>query len=57
MLKPAFLEPFLVFDCESVFDPYEEVYTRSFYSSRPGSYNKIRGPIDGPEVVETLYSI
>jgi hypothetical protein len=57
MLKPAFLEPFLVFDCESVFDPCEEVYTRSFYSSRPGSYNKIRGPIDGPEVVETLYSI
>jgi hypothetical protein len=37
--------------------PREEVYTRSFYGSRPGSYNETRGPTDGPEVVETLYSI
>jgi hypothetical protein len=37
--------------------PREEVYTRSSYGSRPGSYNETRGPTDGPEVVETLYSI
>jgi hypothetical protein len=38
-------------------DPYEEVSTRSFYSSRPGSYNETRGPTGDPEVVETLYNI
>jgi hypothetical protein len=38
-------------------DPPEEVSTRSFYSSRPGNCNETRGPIDGPEVVETLYNI
>jgi hypothetical protein len=36
--------------------PCEEVSTRSFYSSRPGSYNGTRGPTSGPEVVETLYN-
>jgi hypothetical protein len=35
----------------------EEVSTRSFYSSRSGSYNETRGPIGSPEVVETLYNI
>jgi hypothetical protein len=39
------------------FDLSEEVSTRSFYSSRLGSYNESRGPTGGPEVVETLYSI
>jgi hypothetical protein len=39
------------------FDPREEASTRSFYSSRPGSYNETRGSTSGPEVVETLYSI
>jgi hypothetical protein len=38
-------------------DPCKEVSTRSFYSSRPGSYNETQGPTGGPEVVETLYSI
>jgi hypothetical protein len=57
VLKPALPEPFLVFDCESIFDPCEEVYTRSFYSSRPASYNEIQGPTGGPKVVETLYNI
>jgi hypothetical protein len=38
-------------------DPCEEVSTRSFYSSRPGSYNETRGPTGDPEVVETLYNI
>jgi hypothetical protein len=41
----------------SFFDPYEEVSTRSFYSSRPGSYNETRGPTGGPEAVEIIYSI
>jgi hypothetical protein len=45
------------FDHESVFDPREEVSTRSFYSSRPGSYNETHRPTGGPEMVETLYSI
>jgi hypothetical protein len=36
--------------------PCEEVSIRSFYSSRPGSYNETRGPTGGPEVVETLYN-
>jgi hypothetical protein len=39
------------------FDPCEEMSTRSFYSSRSGSYNETHGPIGDPEVVETLYSI
>jgi hypothetical protein len=39
------------------FHPREEVSTRSFYSSRSGSYNETRGPTGGPEVVETLYNI
>jgi hypothetical protein len=56
-LKPALPESFLVFDRESIFDPCEEVFTRSFYSSSPGSYNETWGPTGGPEVVETLYSI
>jgi hypothetical protein len=47
--------------CLSLFcfstDPHEEVFTRSFYSSRPGSYNETRGPTGGPEVVEALYNI
>jgi hypothetical protein len=38
-------------------DPCEEVSTRSFYSSRPDSYNETRGPTGGPDVVETLYRI
>jgi hypothetical protein len=38
-------------------DPCEEVFTRSFYSSRLGSYNETRDPTAGPEVVETLYNI
>jgi hypothetical protein len=42
---------------ESVFSPCEDVSTRSFYSSRAGSYNETRGPTDVPEVVETLYNI
>jgi hypothetical protein len=37
--------------------PCEEVSTRFFYSSRPGSYNGTRGPTGGPKVVETLYNI
>jgi hypothetical protein len=49
LLKPVLAEPF--------FDPCEEVSTRFFYSSRPGSYNGIRGPTGDPEVVETLYNI
>jgi hypothetical protein len=36
--------------------PSEVVPARAFYSSRPGSYNKSRCPIGGPEVVETLYN-
>jgi hypothetical protein len=51
MLKPVLPESFLFFN------PCEEVYTRSFYSSRPGSYNETRGLIGDPEVVETLYNI
>jgi hypothetical protein len=39
------------------FDPCEEVSNRSFYTSRPGSYNETRSPTGGSEVVETLYSI
>jgi hypothetical protein len=39
------------------FDPCEEVSTRSFYSSRPSSYNETRGPTGGFVVVETLYNI
>jgi hypothetical protein len=31
--------------------------TRSFYTSRPGSYNETWGPTGGPEVVETLYNM
>jgi hypothetical protein len=51
VLKPALLELFLFFDhCE-------EVSTRSFYSSKPGSYNETQAPTGGPEVVETLYNI
>jgi hypothetical protein len=38
-------------------NPCEEVSTRSFYGSWPGSYNETRGPIGSPEVVETLYNI
>jgi hypothetical protein len=49
LLKPVLVEPF--------FDPCEEVSTRFFYSSRPGSYNGTRGPTGDPEVVETLYNI
>jgi hypothetical protein len=36
--------------------PLEVAPTRSFYSSRSGSYNETRGPTGGPEVVETLYN-
>jgi hypothetical protein len=39
------------------FDPLKEVPTRSFYSSRSGSYNETRGSTGGPEVVEALYNI
>jgi hypothetical protein len=49
VLKPVLPEPF--------FDPLEEVSTRSFYSSRSGSYNETRGPTGGPEVIKTLYNI
>jgi hypothetical protein len=49
LLKSVLAEPF--------FDPCEEVSTRFFYSSRPGSYNGTRGPTGDPEVVETLYNI
>jgi hypothetical protein len=38
-------------------DPSEEVSTRSFYSSRMGSYSETRGLTGGPYVVETLYNI
>jgi hypothetical protein len=55
--RAVLLEPAFFSDRESVFDPREEVSTRSFYSSRPGSYNETRGPTGGPEVVETLYNI
>jgi hypothetical protein len=51
MLKSALPNPFLFFD------PCEDMPTRSFYSSRSGSYNETRGPTGGPEVVETLYNI
>jgi hypothetical protein len=37
--------------------PCEEVSTRSFYSSRSGSYNETRDPTGGFVVVETLYNI
>jgi hypothetical protein len=50
MLKPSLLEPFPFF-----FSTLEVAPTRSFYSSRPGSYNETRGPTGGPKVVETLY--
>jgi hypothetical protein len=43
--------------CQSVFDPCEDVSTRSFYSSRTGSCNETWDSTGGPEVVETLYSI
>jgi hypothetical protein len=43
--------------CACLFVPCEEVSTRSFYRSRPGSYNETGGPTGDPEVVETLYSI
>jgi hypothetical protein len=57
-IAQAFLAwAFPFFDRESIFDPPEEVSTRSFYSPRPGSYNETRGPTGGPEVVETLYNI
>jgi hypothetical protein len=39
------------------FQPCEEVSTRSFYSSRSGSYNETRGPTGGTEVVEIIYNI
>jgi hypothetical protein len=39
------------------FDPCEEVSTRSFYSSRPSSYNETQGPTGGFVVVETIYNI
>jgi hypothetical protein len=55
LLKPVLPEP-VFFVRRSVF-PCEEVSTRFFYSSRPGSYDKTRGPTGGPEVVETLYNI
>jgi hypothetical protein len=51
MVKPALPESFLFFY------PCEEVSTRSFYSSMPGSYNETRGLTGGPEVVEALYNI
>jgi hypothetical protein len=53
-------EPFLFLTAgldRPIFLPCEEVFTRSFYSSRPGSYNETRGPTGAPEVVETLYNI
>jgi hypothetical protein len=37
--------------------PCEEVSIRSFYSSRPGSYNETWGPTGGPKVIETLHNI
>jgi hypothetical protein len=40
-------EPFIFFN------PCEEVSTRSFYSSRMGSYNETRDPTGDPVVVET----
>jgi hypothetical protein len=46
-----------LYEPEPFSDPCEEVSTRSFYISRPGSYNETRGPTGSPEVVETLYSI
>jgi hypothetical protein len=39
------------------FDPREEVFIRSFYSSRSGSYNETRDPTGGLEVGERLYNI
>jgi hypothetical protein len=56
-LWPYLCEPKPFLCRESVFDPCEKVSTRSFYSSRPSSYNGTQGPTSGPEVVETLYSI
>jgi hypothetical protein len=35
--------------------PCEYASVRAFYSSWSGSYIETRGPIGGPEVVETLY--
>jgi hypothetical protein len=35
-------------------DPCELAPTRAFYSSRSSSYNESRGPIGGPEAVQTL---
>jgi hypothetical protein len=43
--------------CLIFFVRLEVVSTRSFYSSRPGSYNETRGPTGGTEVVETLYNL
>jgi hypothetical protein len=49
--------------CSTLYDSFlfsdlcEEASTRSFYNSRSGSYNETRGPLGGPEVVETLYNI
>jgi hypothetical protein len=61
LLNPALSEPFLFSTAgldRPIFPvPCEEVPTRSFYSSRTGSYNETRGPTGGPEVVETLYNI
>jgi hypothetical protein len=51
MLKTVLPELFIFFN------PREELSTRSFYSSRPNSYNETRGLTDGPEMVETLYNI
>jgi hypothetical protein len=52
VLKSTLPELFLGF-----FGPCEEVSTRSFYSTRPDSYNETQGPTGGPEVIETLYNI
>jgi hypothetical protein len=38
-------------------NPCEEALVRAYYSSRSGNYIETRGPIGGPEVVETLYNI
>jgi hypothetical protein len=55
VLKPVCLS--LPFRLPTLTDLHEEVSTRSFYSSRMGSYNETRSPTGGPDVVETLYNI
>jgi hypothetical protein len=49
LLKSTLPEPAFLSDRESIFDPPEEVSTRSFYSSTSDSYNETQSPTDGPK--------